>query len=485
MESILNCDILFINPPYQRRKDSGVSIPLGLGYLSAFTRLNGFTPFVLDCVPSFASIDDESLKNMKQWLTQKLSEIKPQLAVGIGPCTLSSVKSVITIEQVCRTVLPGIPIIYGGPLASIQGLEWFFFEYLHANAVIPGDAELVLSNLLTALKSTQKSQVKGVSYSSDHKFIPNIIKNLNMLPFPARDLFDDSHYFLSIRRDLFLYPFASLMCSRGCPHDCGFCSSSILRNRIQSRRSLENVSQEIEMLTKNMDVKSIVFFDDCSFSNQSRINEEITEFSEMIEKAGKKIVWQIEMRPDVASSLNETAIKSMCKSGCRQINMGMEKGTLNGLQSIEKTLQPEHSVEACKRIRSVSPRIRLAGTFILGGPGETYKEAMQTVDFSRDLGLLFAHFYPLEVYPGTRLYEQKYGSDMRAWLPLVLQDSVFKGSLIFEDLLERGDLAELTCEAYRAFYRRKNWISLGKRLLGSHFEKVSSRVFSWGENTRW
>jgi len=477
--------VLFINPPYQRRKDSGVSIPLGLGYLSSFARLNGFTPLILDCVPWFASIDDISLKKMEKWLTKKLSEIKPKLAIGIGPCTLASVKSVIVIEQVCRGALPGVPIIYGGPLASIQGLEWFFFEYLHADAVIPGEAEIVLSNLLAELKSNQKGQIEGVSYSPNHKFIPNIVKSLNKLPFPARDLFEESRYFLSIRRDLFLHPSASLMCSRGCPHDCGFCSSSILRNRIQSRRSLENISQEIQMLTKNMGARSIVFFDDCLFSNQSTINEEITEFSQMIKKARKKVVWQIEMRPDVASSLDENAIKAMYKSGCRQMNMGIEKGTLNGLQVIEKTLQPEHSVEACKRIRSTAPDLRLAGTFILGGPGETHEEAIETISFSKDLGLLFAHFYPLEIYPGTRLYQQKYGSDMRAWLPLVLQDSVFMGSLIYEDVLDRGDLAQLTCQAYRAFYRRRNWVSLGKRLLGSHFEKVSSTVFSWGEDTRW
>ncbi|MCJ7633961.1 radical SAM protein, partial [Candidatus Bathyarchaeota archaeon] len=234
-----------------------------------------------------------------------------------------------------------------------------------------------------------------------------------------------------------------------------------------------------------MGVKSIVFYDDCSFSDMSTVNEEMNEFSKMMSDAGRGAVWQIEMRPDIANSLDENSIAAMYKSGCRQINLGIEKGTLKGLGSIEKALQPEQAVEACKKIKTVAPSLRLAGTFILGGPGETYQDAVETIEYSRNLGLLFAHFYPLEIYPGTRLYQKAFGSDMRAWLDLILRDTVFEGSIVYEDLLGKEDIAELTCKAYRAFYRRKEWVSLGKMLLGSHFETVSSVTFSWGENPRW
>ena len=477
--------MLFIHPPYQRRKDSGVNIPLGLGYLASFIRLKGFKPRILDCVPFFSSLDSNSLGGMENWLMLKLREISPSLAIGVGPCTLASVKSAISIGKVCKKVLPNVPIIYGGPLASIPGLEWFFFEYLNAYAVIPGDGEVVLSNLLMELRSGKKRQIEGVSYVSTQKFAPNFVKDLEMLPFPARDLFDGSLYFLSTRRDLFVSPFASVVCSRGCPHSCGFCSASVIRNGFQSKRSLRSISEEIRMLTFDMGIRSIVFYDDCSFSNASTANEEMTEFSKIMRNTGKGAVWQIEMRPDIANSLDETSIKAMYESGCRQINLGIEKGTLKGLRSIEKALQPEQSVEACKRIRLTAPNLRLAGTFILGGPGETHNEAVETIEYSKNLGLLFAHFYPLEIYPGTRLYQKKFGSDMHAWLDLIPRDTVFSGSIIYEDLLRKEDIAVLTCKAYRAFYRRKEWVSLGKKLLGSHFETVHSAAFSWGENPRW
>lgn len=430
-------------------------------------------------------MDHDSLELIKAWLGERLAEIKPTLAIGIGPCTLASVKSTIAIDQVCKKILPNTPIVYGGPLVLVPGLEWFFFEYLNAYAVIPGDGEIALASLLEKLKSNQKRQIRGISYEPNMKLVPIIAKDIDNLPFPARDLFDHGRYFLSTRRDLYVYPFAGIVCSRGCPHECGFCSSSTMRKGHQSIRSLNNISEEIRMLTTNMGVKSIVFYDDCSFSNESTINEEITEFAKMIKSSGKGVVWQIEMRTDVANALTSNSVKKMYQSGCRQINLGIEKGTLKGLKSIGKSTNPEESAEACKTITSSAPNLRLAGTFILGGPGETYDEAMETIEFSKKLGLLFAHFYPLEIYPGTRLYHKKFGLDMRIWLNLVQQDSVFAGSLVYEDILKKDDILELTCKAYKSFYRRKEWSALGKRLLCSHFNLVCSTVFSWGEAPRW
>jgi len=64
------------------RKDSGINIPLGLGYIAAFVRSKGFSPFIIDCVPLFRDISDASLEKMKTWLAQKILEIKPTLAIG-------------------------------------------------------------------------------------------------------------------------------------------------------------------------------------------------------------------------------------------------------------------------------------------------------------------------------------------------------------------------------------------------------------------
>lgn len=485
MERIETCDILLVNPPYHRRRDSGLTIPLGLAYLASYLQSKRFRTLVFDSTLTFDSLDNESLKQLEIWLSQNLNRFRPKLAIGIGPVTLCSVPSTIIVEKVCRRLFPETPIVYGGPMASTPGLEWFFFEYLHANAVIPGDAEIALANFLQSLNSNEKSHVEGVFYSSQEKFIPNVIQNLDELPFPARELFQQNAYFLSARRDLFESPFATIMCSRGCIFNCGFCSSSTIRKGIQTKRSLGNIAIELEMLVNNAGVKSIVFFDDTYFSNGKEVNEDVQEFSRMIRSVSENIVWQIEMRPDVACFLEERTINELFESGCRQINLGIEKGTTRGLKSIGKRLDVQDSIEACTRIRKAAPKLRLAGTFILGGPGETYEEAIQTIDFSTTLGLIFAHFSPLEVYPGTELYREKFGDDMKVWLEKVLEEQTFVGSIIYEDLPDRNDLIDLLCRGYKGFYRRKEWENLAKTLLGDNYQRVKAIAFQWGEALRW
>lgn len=414
-----------------------------------------------------------------------MNEFKPKLAIGIGPCTVSAVPAIINIEEIVLKLFPSVPIIYGGPLA-ISGLEWFFFDYLHATAVIPGDAEFVLADLLTAFQTHKVRYTKGAFFDSKQKFMPNVIRDLDYLPLPARELFNPNYYFPSIRRNLFEFPFATVMCSRGCPYHCGFCAAFTIRNGIQTKRSLENISEEIETLVKNTGTRNIIFYDDSFFSNKSSVNEEVAEFCKAIEAVSGNIVWQLEMRPDSASMLTENTIKTMYRTGCRQINFGIEKGTEKGLRLIGKNLSTDQVLEACRNIKKAAPKLRMTGTFILGGPGETYDEAMETIEFSKKLDLLFAHFYPLEIYPGTKLYQKKFGSDMQVWLEKVLQERVFVGSIIYEDHLNKNDMIKLISKAYRFFYRRKEWKKLAKELLGDYLEDVSSAVFSWGEGTsRW
>lgn len=467
------------------RKDSGINVTLGLGYIAAFARSKGFNPFIIDCVPLFRDIGPASLEKMKVWLAQKILEIKPTLAIGIGPTTLASVKSVEAIDEICKKVAPTTPIVYGGPLASIPGIEWFFFDHLNAFAVVPGDAEFAFYNLLQALKSSQKSHVEGVFYNGADRISPNIIKDLEQLPFPARDLFENGAYFPSVRRDLFASPFASILCSRGCPYKCSYCSSSIIRNGYKSVRSLDNISKEIRTLKKSSDLKSIIFYDDCSFSDESKVNLEVQNFAKMIKNTGNDIVWQIEMRTNIANSLTHESVKVMFDSGCRQINLGIEKGSSKGLKLMGKNISPEQAIEACYNIKTAAPKMRLAGTFIIGGPNETNDEAIETIEFSKKLGLLFAHFYPLEIYPGTDMYYKKFGSDMHIWLDLIQQDTTFSGSLIYEDVLKKREILNLICEAYRSFYRRKDWTLLAKQLLGIHFDEITSSVNTWGESPRW
>jgi anaerobic magnesium-protoporphyrin IX monomethyl ester cyclase len=146
---MLNADILLINPPYHKRNNSGTVFPLGLGYLSSSIKAAGFKVQILDCASIFSSLDEESLRHFKKWLLEKLKLIEPKIAIGIGPCTTPAINGIQTIADVCFKNYKDLPLIYGGPLASIPGQKSLFFDFLHATAIIGGDGEIAICDILT------------------------------------------------------------------------------------------------------------------------------------------------------------------------------------------------------------------------------------------------------------------------------------------------------------------------------------------------
>lgn len=476
-------DILFIQPPHQRRPGSGVTAPLGLAYLASYVRKKGFVPRILDSTVFFDNVDGPSIQRLKEWITNQIKE-KPQLAFGIGPCMTPTIRGTIAIADLCHEIYPEIPLIFGGPLASTRGQEWFFFERLHASAIIPGDGEIALAKYLYALQQKDVTETcEGVMTDPSQKVRPNVIEDLDQLPFPARDLFPHQSYYLSVRRDIFAYPFATVITSRGCPNICPFCVTGALSGGRQRNRSLVNIAAEIEHLSKQYNVKSIVFYDDQLFPYFSSVNEDILSFCSMMKKSSNGALWQVEMRTDVALELDDDIIKKMFQTGCRQLNFGIEKGTEKGMRVFRKNCSPEEVREICSRIAKISPKMRLTGTFILGGPNETEDDLIETIKFSTSLNLLFAHYNPLQLYPGTKFYQDRYGIASHYWLEAALKDGNLSCELIYESPeLPKERILNHINNGYKTFYERSEWRRLASRLLGERSNEIFDTVFSWQNN---
>jgi len=271
------CDILLINPCYHRRADSGIVPPIGLAYITSVLRQKRFTSEVLDCSLYFDSLDSITINRMKSWLLMKLLSARPKLAIGIGPCTTSAIRSIIAIADVCHQVYPDIPLIYGGPLALIPDQEGLFFKRLNAFGIVKGDGEHSLCKILDKLrKGDTLLGIPGVQIQENKRVNPFFVGNLDIFPHPSWDIYEMDSYKPSIRRDLFEYPFAPIVGSRGCPHGCEFCiSGQLIKYR---KHSFEYVASQMKNLYKIHGIKSIIFYDDNLFSNKKIVNEEIESF---------------------------------------------------------------------------------------------------------------------------------------------------------------------------------------------------------------
>ena len=96
----------------------------------------------------------------------------------------------------------------------------------------------------------------------------NTIENLDSIPFPARELFNNDSY-KQYYQNNFGYTMTSMISSRGCPFRCDFCSRPIFKEGFRSR-SHENIVDEMQSIM-DMGYDLIWFADDCFTISKDRV----------------------------------------------------------------------------------------------------------------------------------------------------------------------------------------------------------------------
>ncbi len=444
-------DLLLINPPFHTRNGGGNFFPLGLGYIISSVVAHEFTWDLIDCTKMVHSFYQDDLCKFEDELLTEMQKFTP-LLIGVGPCITSQLRTLKIISNLCRSIFPKVPILAGGPLASIEGQEWLFYDELGIDFIIKGDGELAIPDAIREIKDTGSLENCMAISKQGYSFI-NEIKDINSILFPYRGLYKED-VFSSRRSDPNLKKKqAAMITSRGCPYACNYCVSGNLKtNKTVRRRSASNIVQEMEELNRYYGIDDVVFYDDCFFSNVHTSSLEIESFSKELLNKNLNMTWQIELRPDLLLSINDDSLSLLENSGCRQISLGIEKVSDAGLRFLGKKNSIIGLKEKILHIKEIS-KIGISATFIIGGGNETREDVIQLVETSKNLGLDFAHYNPLFVYPGTPLYKLIFDDD-RIWAKMIYNDDLPWGEIIFENSnLNRNDLLELVNYAYKEFYK--------------------------------
>jgi radical SAM superfamily enzyme YgiQ (UPF0313 family) len=144
--------------------------------------------------------------------------------------------------------------------------------------------------------------------------------------------------------------------------------------------------------------RSIYLTDDHFLLNRKRIN---AICSGMIER-GLKLRWGCEGRVD-STAIDQLPL--MVRAGCDSLCFGVESGSQKVLDRLNKrqTLaQIEHAIREAKR-HGVA---KIHGFFVIGSPGESEREILQSFRFAARLQLDTFGFNRLCVYRGTPLWRE-------------------------------------------------------------------------------
>lgn len=441
-------DLLLINPPFHQRCGSGSIFPLGLGYIISTIKNNEYSWDVIDCSKKISTYYEDDLKLLDFFLHEELKKYSSEL-IGIGPCITTQVKALKIIVDCCKEHFDRNRIFAGGPLASIDGQEWFFLDYLGLDYIIKGDGETaVLKGLEQIKRGGTLSDCK--EFTTNDRLFFNEIADIDTIVFPYRPYLKEDIF--SIRRSLNDKDTitASMITSRGCLYNCYYCVSGNMKYKKFRKRSNENIIEELQVL-KNAGVSDVVFYDDCFFYNIKTVNEDVEKFCKLLIDKSLDMTWQMEIRSDILSRLSKQSILLLRQSGCRQVNIGIEKTDSAGLRYLGKNINICDMKVCIDRIKELSS-IKVAGTFILGGNNEREEDVIKIIEDSKNMSLDYAHYNPLFIYPGTKIYDTFF-NNQHEWVDYILKDSLPWGEIVYEnEYIDRKRLLHLIDYAYTYFY---------------------------------
>ena len=242
----------------------------------------------------------------------------------------------------------------------------------HVDSVVVGEGELVWPGLLADWRAGTLQQI----YKSGSL--------MEMVDTPAarREMFKGKGYLLT----------NTIQTTRGCPHDCEFCSVTAFYGRKYRKRPLDLVLQELQELRKT---NSFAFFVDDNIVADRSYSLPLFEGMK-----GMGFKWLSHAPIDFAADLE--LMKAAGESGCIGMFVGFESLNQEALVAMGKQTNRAQSYLADAQVFRDNG-IGILGSFVLGYDGDTPDVFEKTLRFCEEARLESAIFPILTPYPGTRV----------------------------------------------------------------------------------
>lgn len=426
---------------YGKLSELGSYLPsLGISYIAAVAEKEGHEVSIIDAEIRNYS-DEEIIKEVS----------KLDLEVVGFQTFYNTINSCLRLAHKIKTYNKNIIIVFGGIQSTLFPEDTL--SNPNVDYVVMGEGEIVFKNLLKNLNSSEElCKVKGLAYrGSDNKIIrtnrEGNIMNLDELPIPARHLFPMSLYKSSAnlrgRRNL------HIMSSRGCPFSCAFCESHMTFGKTNRFHSTNRIVQELIILKDTYGADAIQFYDESFTLNKERVYKLCDEMV----KQKINLPWSCFTRVNL---IDIDLLKAMKSAGCYQIFFGVESGVPRLLKLVNK----KHTLEQVKKALEITNKVKIQSTasFILGLPTETTEEALQSIEFAKEINPTFVNFLLFCPFPGTDIY------DISLKNGEILERDASKWSNFNENQVvylpygrKKEEILQIVKKAYRKYYLRPQY----------------------------
>ena len=384
--------IALVHPPEPAKSIASevMQHPINLAQLAAYLMRNGVVCEIWDYkVRDYSEAD--FLKNLERFAPDVL---------GIGAVT-PLINSGAKLAKFAKSRFPAMLTVLGGPhLSAIP--EKTLRDYPMFDIGVIGEGELTLQEVVDQLGSGQPlTDIPGTVFRDGDNVLLGperaLIRNLDDLPYPARELIDFSLYRGSSSPGLSNrnMNITQLFTSRGCPAHCIFCASSVTHRHKMRMRSAQHVLGEVRECVERYGINHFTIDDDTFTYGRKRLMEICAGFREL------GVTWDCDSRVD---SIDEEMVRVMAESGCIKIAFGVESGSPRILELIDKGIKIPQIENAFRWAKQYG--IETAAFLMIGAhPSETEKDLELSLSFMKRIAPDYLMCYCAVPYPGTRLHD--------------------------------------------------------------------------------
>ena len=399
--------ILLINPPLWDFSAFDLwSKPLGLLYLAATLRVNGFQVHWLDaldpCFPQARALlplrprrrfgtgnyfrqrlpRPPALKDVPRYyyrfgvpprlFKEALLRIPKPQAVLITSLMTYWYPGVREAASLVREVFPGTPLVLGGLYAAL--MPDHAQVQSSADHLIIGEGEGAILNLLRELTGVTPTNMPDP-------------ENLDTYSFPAFDLYPDLSY-------------VCLLTARGCPFSCPYCASRLVQPRFRER-SPENIFEEIRHWHQGYGVRDMAFYDDALLIH---FEQRIRPVLERIIREG----WDLRFHTPNAlqvREIDESRARLLYRAGFKTLRLGVETTNWERQQAWGGKVDRESLRQAVRALKKGGFSGDQIGVYLLAGlPGQDPGEIAESIAEIKQMGLRpsLAEYSPIPARPYGR-----------------------------------------------------------------------------------
>lgn len=455
--------VLLVTPPYHSGVDeiAGRWIPLGLVYLAGAARLAGLDAGIYD-----AMAKGHAYPEIEHRLRESMADYVASTAI-----TATINDAVKTLDLAKRTN-PDTVTILGGVHPTFMPEE-VLASSAAVDYIVIGEGEVTFRHLLEVLEAGgDPATVAGIAFRRDGTVVKTGRRSpmdaIDDLP-AAWDLLDWGDYYSLVIPDSRL---GAISTSRGCDHDCTFCSQQKFWEQSWRARDPRKVADELEYLHTMHRVNVFMITDEHPTRSRDR-------WEALLDAViAKDMPVYLLMETRAADIIRDRDILwKYRRAGIIYLSTGIETADQAVLDAVNKGMLLSEVRQVFDLLRE--QEIVSEASFMVGFPDETSESIKKTMQLAQQYNPDIANFFTFTPWPYAEGYH-----DLN---PLVRVHDYAKYNMV-DPVIEPRNMSMLQIEVaiadgYRTFYmgkiveymtmkagfRRDYLMRITKLFMSSHF----------------